>query len=84
MSNAAFSVQVTPHCERLIKKLNKQHHDFINHYEKAIHVLGSDPYNRRAAIKLRSLRVFPQEKARGGFGSADGGSDTIFGSSRSS
>jgi len=55
MMTPAFSVRVTPHCERLIKGLNKQHPDFITHYEKAIRILSSDPYNRTRSHQIKKL-----------------------------
>lgn len=43
MNDGPFSVRVTPHGERLIRKLNRQHPDFIEYYEEAIRILRTDP-----------------------------------------
>jgi mRNA-degrading endonuclease RelE of RelBE toxin-antitoxin system len=59
MTETAFSVRVTPRCERLIKKLNKQHPDFITHYERALRILSSDPYNRARAHPIKKLEGVP-------------------------
>jgi len=53
MTVPAFSVRVTPHGQRLAKALNKQHTDFIAYYEKAIDVLGTDPYNRSGSHQIK-------------------------------
>jgi mRNA-degrading endonuclease RelE of RelBE toxin-antitoxin system len=64
MTALPFSVRVTPHCERLIKGLNKQHPDFITHYEKAISILSSDPYNRKRSHQIKKLKnIAPGEGA---------------------
>lgn len=59
MSGAPFSVRVTPRCERLIKRLNKGHADFIHHYERAIGILASDPYNRTRRHQIKKLENVP-------------------------
>jgi hypothetical protein len=59
MNGAPFSVRVTPHGERLIRKLNRQHPDFIEYYEKAIGILSSDPYNRTRTHQIRKLENVP-------------------------
>jgi len=53
---SAFSVCVTPHFERLAKALNKQHTDFVDHYERAIRILSADPYNRARTYQIRKLQ----------------------------
>jgi mRNA-degrading endonuclease RelE of RelBE toxin-antitoxin system len=64
MVTPAFSVRVTPQCERLIKGLNKAHPDFIAQYEKAISILSSDPYNRARSHQIKKLQnVAPGEGA---------------------
>ena len=55
MTVPAFSVRVTPHGERLVKRLNKQHADFIASYERAIRILSTDPYNRTRSYQIKKL-----------------------------
>jgi mRNA-degrading endonuclease RelE of RelBE toxin-antitoxin system len=55
MTTPVFSVRVTPHFERLIKRLNKQHADFVDYYEKAVRILGTDPYNRTRIYQIKKL-----------------------------
>jgi hypothetical protein len=55
MTIPTFSVRVTPHGERLAKRTSGQHADFIDYYEKAIHILGSDPYNLTHHYQMKKL-----------------------------
>ena len=50
-----FTVLVTPHFERLAKRLAKQQPDFPKQFQKALAVLKTDPYNlsaKHAILKL--------------------------------
>jgi mRNA-degrading endonuclease RelE of RelBE toxin-antitoxin system len=51
----AFSVRVTPRCERLLTRLHKQHPDFRAAYERSLGILGSDPYNRSGSHTIKKL-----------------------------
>jgi mRNA-degrading endonuclease RelE of RelBE toxin-antitoxin system len=59
MTGTAFSVRVTPQCERLIRKLNKRHRDFINQYETASNILSSDPYKHTRSHQIKKLETIP-------------------------
>ena len=43
--SSGFTVLVSPHFERLAKRLTKQQPDFTKQLQKAISILGVDPYN---------------------------------------
>ena len=50
-----FSVRVTARCERLVKRLHKQHADFAAAYERSIGILAADPYNRSGLHAIKKL-----------------------------
>jgi hypothetical protein len=50
-----MEVQLRPGCRILIA--GKQHPDFITHYEKAIRILSSGPYNRTAPAEVIGCRI---------------------------
>ena len=57
----AFSVHVTPHYERLVRKLLKQHPDLRLLQDQVREILETDPYNvsRRHPIKkLEGVSAF--------------------------
>ena len=54
----SFSVRTTPHFDRLMRRLNRQHADLADRYADALALLGSDPHNRsrrHAIIKLEGV-----------------------------
>lgn len=59
MSGGTFSVRITPHGERLIKKLSKRHSDFIDYYENATGILSNDPYNHTRRHQIKKLESIP-------------------------
>lgn len=52
----AFSVFVSPHCERLIKKLQPQHADFLATFQTAVAILQADPHNVSRKHPIKKLR----------------------------
>jgi len=64
---AAFTVQTSPHFERLFKKLYKQHPELPKLLLEAIAILESDPYNHTgqyAIIKLTGPQTEGQWRIR--------------------
>lgn len=51
----AFRVLVTPHFERLFRKLDKRHSGLSNTYEMAISILHADPHNRGRKHAIKKL-----------------------------
>jgi hypothetical protein len=51
----AFSVQATPHYERLSSKLKKGHRDFEATEKSAAAILSGDPYNRMRRHHIKKL-----------------------------
>jgi len=49
----AFTVEISPHFERLARRLRRQHSEFTALFREAIAILATDPYNhsRRHSIK---------------------------------
>jgi len=52
---AGFTVQMSPHFERLFKKLHKQHLELLELLREAIAILQSDPYNRTGQATIKKL-----------------------------
>jgi hypothetical protein len=48
-----------PYAERLVKRLNKQHADFIAFCEKAIRTLSNDPHNCTGNCQIKKLENIP-------------------------
>ena len=64
---AGFAVQVSPHFERLFKKLHKQHPELPELLRQAITILQTDPYNhtgQNAIIKLTGPQTEGQWRLR--------------------
>jgi mRNA-degrading endonuclease RelE of RelBE toxin-antitoxin system len=64
-----FSVQTSPHFERLFKKLNKQHTELPELLDEVIAILEADPYNHTkqyAITKLTGPQVDGQWRIRQG------------------
>ena len=51
----AFRVLVTPHFERLFRKLNKRHPELSSTHQKAISILRADPHNRSRSHAIKKL-----------------------------
>lgn len=51
----ASRVLVTPHLERLFRKLDKRHPDLSETYQKAIAILRVDPHNRSRSHAIKKL-----------------------------
>jgi hypothetical protein len=56
---------VPPHFERLVKRLNKQHADFVDYYEKAVRILGADLRSRTRIYQIKKLKNMSPEKGPG-------------------
>jgi mRNA-degrading endonuclease RelE of RelBE toxin-antitoxin system len=50
-----FSVQTSPHFERLVKRLRKQHRELPELLSEAIEILETDPYNRTQQHTIKKL-----------------------------
>lgn len=50
-----FSVQTTPHFERLLKKLKRHHPDLADRFAEVIEILKTDPHNLGRAHDIRKL-----------------------------
>lgn len=50
-----FRVLVTPHFERLFRRLDKRHPDLLDTYQKAIAILRADPHNRSRTHAIKKL-----------------------------
>jgi mRNA-degrading endonuclease RelE of RelBE toxin-antitoxin system len=55
-----FSVRITPHFDRLARKLQERHPAFATEYEKAIKMLRDDPYNRSRSHPIKKLEGVSQ------------------------
>lgn len=65
--SSGFTVQTSPHFERLFRKLYKQHPELLELFREGIAIPQSDPYNRtgQAAIKkLTGLQAEEQWRLR--------------------
>ena len=51
----SFSVHTTPHFDRLMRRLSRQHPDLADRYAEALTILRSDPYNRSRRHAIRKL-----------------------------
>jgi hypothetical protein len=54
-----FSVRTTPHYERLARRLLKRHSELRTLQERAVRILGADPYNQTGAHHIRKLVGVP-------------------------
>ena len=54
-----FSVRTTPHYERLVRPLLKQHAELRTLQERALRVLAADPHNQTGAHHIRKLVAVP-------------------------
>jgi mRNA-degrading endonuclease RelE of RelBE toxin-antitoxin system len=52
---SAFTVLISPHCERLAKGQQRKQPDFVQILSEAIDILGSDPYNQSRSHAIRKL-----------------------------
>jgi mRNA-degrading endonuclease RelE of RelBE toxin-antitoxin system len=50
-----FSVQTSPHFERLFKKLRRHHPDLPRLFQEALEILEADPYNRTRRHPIKKL-----------------------------
>lgn len=50
-----FSVQATPHYDRLARRLLRQHPDFDGYEDRAREILRADPYNRTRGHNIKKL-----------------------------
>ena len=50
-----FTVQTSPHFERLFKKLYKQHPELLELLREAIAILQSDPHNHTGQAAIKKL-----------------------------
>lgn len=50
-----FTVLVSPHFERLAKRLAKQNPEFPKQFQKAVAILNTDPYNRGGKHSILKL-----------------------------
>jgi hypothetical protein len=50
-----FSVRTTPHYERLVRRLLKQHSELRILQERAVRILAADPYNQAGTHHIRKL-----------------------------
>jgi mRNA-degrading endonuclease RelE of RelBE toxin-antitoxin system len=50
-----FTVQSSPHFERLVKKLSKQHRELPELLGDAIEILEADPYNHTQQHAIKKL-----------------------------
>ena len=57
--SASFFVRSTPHFERLLRRLAKQHVDLTAVFGEAIAILHSDPYNRSRKYAIKKLEAIP-------------------------
>ena len=51
-----FLVRTTPHYERLVRTLLRQHPDFSPIQERAVTILGTDPLNRTRNHHIKKLK----------------------------
>jgi mRNA-degrading endonuclease RelE of RelBE toxin-antitoxin system len=51
----AFTVLISPHCERLAKAQSKRQPDFVRVLNEAIDILQTDPYNHSRSYPIRKL-----------------------------
>ncbi len=54
---AAFRVLVTPHFERMFRKLDKHDPDLLDTYQRAISILQTDPHNRSRNHPIKKLEA---------------------------
>ena len=52
---SGYTVTVSPHFERLAKRLIKQQPDFTKQFRRAIAILEADPYNHSRKHPIRKL-----------------------------
>ena len=55
-----FAVHVSPHFEKLAKRLAKQQPDFVQQFNKAVAILKLDPYNlsrKHPVLKLAGVQA---------------------------
>jgi mRNA-degrading endonuclease RelE of RelBE toxin-antitoxin system len=50
-----FTVQTSPHFERLFKKLGRQRRELLELFPEAIEILKIDPYNRTRRHPIKKL-----------------------------
>ncbi len=52
----AFQTLVTPHFERLMRRLQQKHPDLAARYGEVLRILREDPLNRRGTHAIRKLQ----------------------------
>jgi hypothetical protein len=52
----SFSVFTTSHFDKLSRKLDKYHPDYLEVLSEAIGILKSDPYNKTKKYRIKKLR----------------------------
>jgi mRNA-degrading endonuclease RelE of RelBE toxin-antitoxin system len=53
--NLPFSVQTSPHFERIFRKLSKQHTELLQYFTEVIEILEADPHNRSHRYAIKKL-----------------------------
>jgi len=59
MKTTPFSVEVTAHCERLVKRLTRQHGELPERLTEALEILRADPYDRARRYPIKKLKGVP-------------------------
>ncbi len=57
--SAPFAVHTSPHFDRLLKRLARQHPELPEVFASVIGILTTDPHNRTRAHAIRKLRSIP-------------------------
>jgi mRNA-degrading endonuclease RelE of RelBE toxin-antitoxin system len=56
---AGHHVETSSHFERDFRKLARRHPEVIEHFEHALGILATDPYNRTQSHPIKKLRGVP-------------------------
>ena len=57
--SAPFAVHTSPHFDRLLKRLARQHAELSEVFARVLHILSSDPSNRSRTHAIRKLQGVP-------------------------
>ena len=58
-SSPSFFVRTTPHFERLLRHLARQHRELASIFAEVLAILRSDPYNRSRKYAIKKLEGVP-------------------------
>ncbi len=59
-----FIVRTTPRFDRLLRSLQKQHHEIVDRYAEAIRILEVDPYNVSRTHNMKKLEGVPSREGQ--------------------